>query len=322
MITTPFAEAHPAPWHIQGAEIVDANGVHVNGFDDDDPGEAEYHRGVVEAVNAQVAQAADIERLKRALVDAINATDGRAAMECSVEFLCTGGSREVVAHINKLLDGKIYLRAEVERLTEELGKSKATLSAYQELDKSHIRTCESIMARSVTRAETAEASLAAAWAERDAGKAQWRRVRNVLRNQTKLLGSFLRGNSSNAEEQYKGLSDFQIGASPAIYAALSLDAQPQFSSAPSTEPTQARALSEWHEDYGNAVWWTLEDGQWLGEPAYIGSPLDLGRTILITIDGKEMTCDVGGWPGYHTHWTPHPEQPPLPISLDAQGDKE
>lgn len=53
-------------------------------------------------------------------------------------------------------------------------------------------------------------------------------------------------------------------------------------------------LDEWHEDYGFVTWWTLEDGQWLGEPAYIGSPL----------------CD--DWPGYHTHWTPHPAFPPLP----------
>lgn len=52
-----------------------------------------------------------------------------------------------------------------------------------------------------------------------------------------------------------------------------------------------RPLEEWHEDYGYAVWWTWRDGQWLGEPSYIGSPL----------------CD--DWPGYHTHWTPHPAFP-------------
>lgn len=56
----------------------------------------------------------------------------------------------------------------------------------------------------------------------------------------------------------------------------------------------ARPLEEWHEDHGSAVWWTWRDGDWLGEPSYVGSPL----------------CD--DWPGYHTHWTPHPAFPPAP----------
>jgi hypothetical protein len=53
----------------------------------------------------------------------------------------------------------------------------------------------------------------------------------------------------------------------------------------------ALPLAEYHEDHGCAVWWTWQDGEWLGEPAYIGSP----------------NCD--DWPGYHTHWTPHPGFP-------------
>lgn len=56
-----------------------------------------------------------------------------------------------------------------------------------------------------------------------------------------------------------------------------------------------RTLAEWHEDDGFVVWWALKNGRWLGEPAYIGSPL----------------CD--DWPDYHTHWTPHPAFPPLPV---------
>ncbi len=56
---------------------------------------------------------------------------------------------------------------------------------------------------------------------------------------------------------------------------------------------EARPLDEWHEDYGPAVWWSLdsETREWLGEPAWIGSP------------------DDSDWPGYHTHWTPHPAMP-------------
>ena len=61
----------------------------------------------------------------------------------------------------------------------------------------------------------------------------------------------------------------------------------------------ARPIDEWHEDFGYAVWWTFKDGDWLGEPSYIGSPL----------------CD--DWPGYHTHWTPHPKFPAAP-SLEQE----
>ena len=49
----------------------------------------------------------------------------------------------------------------------------------------------------------------------------------------------------------------------------------------------ARPLSEWHEDDGPVVWWLFP----VHEPAWIGTPLDTD------------------WPGYHTHWTPHPTVP-------------
>lgn len=55
----------------------------------------------------------------------------------------------------------------------------------------------------------------------------------------------------------------------------------------------ARPLSEWHEDFGPAVWWAFP----VVEPAWIGSP------------------DDSDWPGYHTHWTPHP---PMPAALAAR----
>ena len=57
------------------------------------------------------------------------------------------------------------------------------------------------------------------------------------------------------------------------------------------EEEAARPESEWHEDHGFVVWWCWRDGGWLGEPAWIGSPL----------------CE--DWPDYHTHWTPHPAAP-------------
>ena len=43
----------------------------------------------------------------------------------------------------------------------------------------------------------------------------------------------------------------------------------------------ARPLSEWHEAFGDVLWWTWP----IEEPPYCGSPL----------------CT--DWPGYHTHWT-------------------
>ena len=51
----------------------------------------------------------------------------------------------------------------------------------------------------------------------------------------------------------------------------------------------ARPLEEWHEDYGNVLWWKFP----IEETPFVGSPLD------------------EKWPGYHTHWTfiPIPQPP-------------
>ena len=45
---------------------------------------------------------------------------------------------------------------------------------------------------------------------------------------------------------------------------------------------EARTIDEWHEDFGDVLWWTFP----IQEPPYCGSPLDVD------------------WPDYHTHWTP------------------
>jgi hypothetical protein len=49
----------------------------------------------------------------------------------------------------------------------------------------------------------------------------------------------------------------------------------------------ALPLRRYHEDMGQVVWWKFP----ITEAAYIGSPLDCA------------------WPGYHTHFTPHPPIP-------------
>lgn len=41
-------------------------------------------------------------------------------------------------------------------------------------------------------------------------------------------------------------------------------------------------LDDYHEDYGNVLWWTVP----VCEPPYCGTPND------------------SDWPGYHTRWTP------------------
>lgn len=45
---------------------------------------------------------------------------------------------------------------------------------------------------------------------------------------------------------------------------------------------EAHPIDEWHEDYGDVLWWTFP----IEEAPYCGNPLD------------------SEWPGYLTHWTP------------------
>lgn len=65
---------------------------------------------------------------------------------------------------------------------------------------------------------------------------------------------------------------------------------------PAPKVTEVRPLDDWHEDYGDVVWWARLEGEWIGEAAWIGTPND------------------SDWPGYHTHWSPHP---PFPAALTA-----
>ena len=49
--------------------------------------------------------------------------------------------------------------------------------------------------------------------------------------------------------------------------------------------TLAKPLNDYSEELGPVVWWKFP----VTEPAWIGTP------------------DDSDWPGYHTHFTPHPE---------------
>jgi hypothetical protein len=49
-------------------------------------------------------------------------------------------------------------------------------------------------------------------------------------------------------------------------------------------------------------------GTWIGESPYVGSPNDVGCTVechTYKHNGEKPAArfNVGGWPGYHTHWT-------------------
>lgn len=73
----------------------------------------------------------------------------------------------------------------------------------------------------------------------------------------------------------------------------------------------ARPLSEWHEGDGDVLWWRFP----VREAPYVGSPLDLGKAYQIRGIGESVTVHLGGWPGYHTHWTPLPAPPTAPTLL-------
>jgi hypothetical protein len=65
--------------------------------------------------------------------------------------------------------------------------------------------------------------------------------------------------------------------------------------------TQARPLSDWHEDIGPVLWWTFP----VQESPWSGQPLD------------------DDWPHYHTHWTPLmlPEAPaPAPTETPTTAE--
>ena len=74
---------------------------------------------------------------------------------------------------------------------------------------------------------------------------------------------------------------------------------------------KARPISEYHEDMGPVLWWKFP----VDEPPYVGSPLDSGLPVETTIRDSvrdyTYTHFHGGWPGYHTHFTPI-EMPDVP----------
>jgi hypothetical protein len=84
-----------------------------------------------------------------------------------------------------------------------------------------------------------------------------------------------------------------------------------------------RPRSEYREEMGDVLWWRFP----IEEAPYCGNPNDLGMTVEMRHyvggngDIKTVRTDVGGWPGYHTHWTPLPT-PETPHDVQALPDAQ
>ena len=97
-------------------------------------------------------------------------------------------------------------------------------------------------------------------------------------------------------------------------------ALPLISKAEQRGAERPRPLSEWDEGMGDVLWWKFP----IEEPPYVGTPLDIGFTVGAQLYNQfgdvigKTENSVGGWPGYHTHWTPimFPDQP-LPAEEEA-----
>lgn len=93
-----------------------------------------------------------------------------------------------------------------------------------------------------------------------------------------------------------------------------------------------RPLADWHEDMGDMLWWVFDRAGNPTEAPYVGSPLCLGFTVETEIvcrsrthmdpQGKQRTLkfnrDVGGWPGYHTHFSEIPQARLAPRAQPAR----
>ena len=98
-----------------------------------------------------------------------------------------------------------------------------------------------------------------------------------------------------------------------------------------------RPIAEYHEDMGDVMWWCWVEASdetgikahWLPEAPYVGALNDLGYTVEADVhlrkQGKQhkrqIRMMVGGWPGYHTHFTPLPPMPDAPtVTNGERGD--
>lgn len=75
------------------------------------------------------------------------------------------------------------------------------------------------------------------------------------------------------------------------------------------DPTVARPINEYSKDMGDVLWWKFP----IIEPPYVGSPDDPHSDVEVLGTPEEIAdftgssgqtkVRLGGWPGYHTHFT-------------------
>lgn len=58
-----------------------------------------------------------------------------------------------------------------------------------------------------------------------------------------------------------------------------------------------RPFCDWHEDCGEVLWWRMP----INEAPYVGSPLDLGRSMKVVVqigfeEHELPITNTGGWP--------------------------
>ncbi len=111
----------------------------------------------------------------------------------------------------------------------------------------------------------------------------------------------------------------------------------------SRDSVRPRPLAEWTECDGPVNWWRFP----VDEPPYVGTPLDRGAELVVSLPTMGHAVAVapnearpktwqprkirypgasfffGGWPGYHTHWTPiivplPPQSGQMPLPFAAE----
>lgn len=88
----------------------------------------------------------------------------------------------------------------------------------------------------------------------------------------------------------------------------SLARQLQAAEAKLAELYVVRSLEEWTEEDGPVLWWKFP----VTEAPWVGTPHDLGLATRVLVDNVlktplDVEINIGGWPGYHTHWTRLPK---------------
>lgn len=153
----PFAQAYPAPWRIQGTEVVDAHGCNVQGFNDD-PDEMEFWRGVVDAVNsAQQRQRPEIEgwlvvgtELRRLIAEE------RVARDLAATF---GGAVFPLVRQQKDVSEPTLEDAHLDGAANEIHTLRAFEQSWANTAKA-LASMRNDLGEMRVRAETAEAALA------------------------------------------------------------------------------------------------------------------------------------------------------------------